>query len=53
MYRFMDCIWQGLLVLKIHTFQVKLSTFIFVSERKLIESKNLKGNQKGKIMAFG
>lgn len=48
MYCFMDCSWQGLLVLKIHTFQARLDTFIFVSGKKKVESKNLKCNQKAK-----
>lgn len=37
----MDCSWQRLLVLKIHTFQVRLDTFIFVSGKEKKESKNL------------
>lgn len=50
MYCLMDCSWQGLLVLKIHTFQVRLDTFIFVSgkKKKRKENGHLKCNQKAK-----
>ena len=44
----MDCSWQWLLVLKIHTFQVTLDTFIFVSGEEIIDSKKLKCYQKAK-----
>lgn len=48
MYCLMDYSWQGLWVLKIHTSQVRLDTFTFVSGEEGIESKNLKCNQKAK-----
>lgn len=37
-------------MLKIHTFQTKSGTFISISESEIIEFKNRKCNQKGKLV---